>query len=195
LGALAQGKGQSWLLALPAIVYSLVSSQIAFFGGFEAAFPDPARAASVALNMIVDGGFQEIAFRGLLLLALVRAWGKTQRGTVKSVLVSALFFGGLHLLNLAAGARAPVTGLQMADTLISGVYYAALVLYGGNIWPIVLWHGLLNAIVSARAIGMPDFAETAAMWARMILFNLPLLIYGLYLLYRLRRRAVMPEAN
>ena len=86
-----------------------------------------------------------------------------------------------------------MTLLQIAETLMSGVTYAALVLYGKSIWPVVLWHGLLNATASARAIGIPDFEETVSMWVLTVLCNLPLLIYGVYLLRRLRPRPVVPD--
>ena len=156
---------------------------------------DPARAASVALNMMVDGGFQEIAFRGLVLYGLVRIWAGSKRGMFKSVLVSSVLFGGLHILNVVARGRGlPVTLLQIAETLLSGIYYAALVLYGQSIWPVVVWHGLLNAIVSARAIGLPDFQETVPMWTLILLSSLPLLIYGVHLLRRLPPRPVVPDA-
>jgi hypothetical protein len=189
------GGWRPWLLALPAIAYSLIVSQVVLFGGIGFDFPDPAHAASVALNMMVDGGFQEIAFRGVLLYGLVRLWADSRRGIVKSVLISSALFGGLHILNVFARGRAlPVTLLQIAETLMSGVTYAALVLYGKSIWPVVLWHGLLNATASARAIGISDFEETASMWAPTVLCNLPLLIYGAYLLRRLRPRPVVPDA-
>lgn len=194
-GAAMWDSWQPWLLTLPAIIYSLIANQIALFGGIELRFPDPMHAASVAINMLVDGGFQEIAFRGILLFGLVRVWGDKKRGIVQSVLLSSALFGGLHILNLASGAPLQVTLLQMTDTLIAGVYYAALVLYGENIWPVALWHGLLNAAASARAVGIPDFQETISMWTMMILFNLPLLFYGIYLLYRLEPRPVVSEVS
>ena len=189
------GRGwRPWLLALPAIVYSLIVSQLVFFGSLRFEMPDPAHAAAVALNMIVDGGFQELAFRGLLLLALARAWGSSRRGVVASVLVSAALFGGMHVLNLLARDKPlSLTLLQIAETTLSGITYAALVLAGGSIWPVVAWHGLLNALVSARAIGIPDFRETTSMWALVILANLPLLVYGVILLARQRPRPASPD--
>jgi hypothetical protein len=189
------GGWRPWLLVLPAMVYSLIVSQVVFFGATGFGFPDPVHAASVALNMMVDGGFQEIAFRSLLLYGLVRVWADSRRGIVNSVLFSALLFGGLHILNVLFRGRAlPVTLLQIADTLLSGVYYAALVVYGQSIWPVVVWHGLLNAVVSARAVGIPGFEETASAWALTVLCNLPLVIYGIYLLCRLQPRPIVPDA-
>ena len=184
-----------WRLALPAIVYGLIVGQVALFGDLGFDVPDPGHAASVALNMVVDGGLQEIAFRGVLLYGLVRVWGGSRRGIAASVLLSAALFGGLHILNVAGQGKAlPVTLLQIAATLLSGITYAALVLHGGSIWPVVLWHGLLNAAASARAVGVPGFEETTAMWVRVILYNLPLTLYGLVLLRRLRPRPVVPDA-
>ena len=194
-GITYRGGWRPWLFVLPAMVYSLIAVQYAFFGGIDFDLPDPTHAASVALNMIVDGGLQEIVFRGVLLYALVRVWADTKRGVIMSVLISSVLFGGLHILNLFVAGRAlSVALLQIADTVISGTYYAALVLYGQSIWPVVLWHGLLNAIVSVRAISTPGFEETVSMWTLFVLSNLPLLIYGAYLLYRLRPRPVVPDA-
>ena len=193
-GDRAPPRWRPWRLALPAIVYSLVAGQVALFGVLGFDVPDPAHAASVALNMIVDGGLQEIAFRGVLLCGPVRVWGGSRRGIAASVLLSAALFGGLHILNVAGRGKAlPVTLLQIADTLLSGITYAALVLYGGSIWPVVLWHGLLNAAASARAVGVPGFEETTAMWVRAILYSLPLTLYGLVLFRRLPPRPVVPD--
>lgn len=194
-GVTEPARWRPWLLALPATAYSLIVSQVALFRGMGLRIPGPVHAGSVALNMMVDGGFQEIAFRGVLLYGLIRVWGGSKRGIVQSVLVSAALFGGLHMLNVAArGRELPQTLLQIADTLLSGVYYAALVLSGGSIWPVVLWHGLLNAAASARAVGIPDFEETVSAWALVVLCNLPLLLYGVCLLWRLRPRPVVPDA-
>jgi hypothetical protein len=180
------GGTRAWLIAVPAIVYSIIVSQLAFFGSVLPVGTAIVAQAGTALNMLVDGGLQELAFRGVILYALVRVWGGSRRGLIASVIVSSALFGGAHILNVLVRGRAlPVVLLQIAETILSGITYAALVLYGGTIWPVVLWHGLLNAAVSATAVGIPGFEETASMWAWSLLANLPLVAYGGYWISRL----------
>jgi hypothetical protein len=50
----------------------------------------------------------------------------------------------------------------------------------------VVWHGLLNALVTARAVGVAGFEETTTMWLVQVLGGLPLLAYGAVLLRKLR---------
>ena len=197
------GNGRFWLRMLPLIIYCSLVFVVGFFWEFrgQVGLPELGVATAVTIESFIDGGFlQEFAFRALILYALVRLWGHTRRGLTMAVFISALFFGLVHFFNIinlfvpgADGAPVTVTMLQVLTTIISGVYLAVFVLYGGAIWPVVLIHGLGNAIVSVLAVGTPGFHETTSAWVISTLLLLPVLLLSLYLLRRMPLRSVDPD--
>jgi hypothetical protein len=125
---------------------------------------------------------EEVVFRGLVLQALVRAWGSAQIGIIKSVLVSSLFFCSIHLFDLLGGRSLSAVFLQSLEAFFLGIMLGALVLSGKSIYPAVLLHGILNlsAYLLIENTGGVEPASTS--WLLMSLFMLPLALYGLYLL-------------
>ncbi len=189
------GDWRLWGLVLVLMAYDVGAHMWAFFGDFRLPIENPAFAAVTALNHIVDGGLtQELVFRGLVLCALVQAWGRSRRALAKSTLVSSLIFGLAHAVNLvmvlATGDKAAaMVGMQMASTLLAGVYYAALVLYGGTFWPVAVIHAALNAAINVRAIATPGFEETMSAWVTIVLSQIPMVILGICLLMRASARS------
>jgi membrane protease YdiL (CAAX protease family) len=185
------GSWRAWLLVLPAILLIILWDIYVIFGEFSLTITDPALAGTLGLYHLVDGGlFQELAFRGLILYALVRFYGGTRQGTVKSVLLSAVLFSCVHLFNFLflladpSWKSAQVILLQVLETFFSGVFLAVVVLFVESIWPAVLYHGLLNAFVNVKALSVADFEETTSMWLLIILLQLPAILYALFLLQR-----------
>lgn len=86
------------------------------------------------------------------------------------------------------GQPAPVVGLLVLDSFLAGIFYAAVVLRGRSIWPVVAIHLLLNAYVGARAVGVAGFEETTSAWMIILLLGLPLPVLGLYLLRGVNER-------
>jgi len=194
------GRIQQWLFVLPAIIYLLITNMYAIFGDFGFQIQDQTLAGVIAFENLIDGGlWQEITFRGVILYGLIRAWGNSKQGIFKSVIVSALMFGVLHSLNLIniafdGGKPVSMTLFQILDTFLSGIYYGFFVLLTGSIWPMVILHGLQNALVNVKAVFIPSFAETTSMWVQIILFDLPMVIYGLYLFRKITPRSISPDA-
>jgi membrane protease YdiL (CAAX protease family) len=123
---------------------------------------------------------EEVVFRGLVLHALIRNWGVTNRGIVKSVLVSALFFGGYHILYLA-GELPSVVFPRIIVAILLGILFEALVLRTGSIYPATFFHGMLN-VAGYLNLTSNAAAGTASSWLLLSLCLLPLALYGLYLL-------------
>ena len=189
------GDWRLWVLVLVLMVYDVGAHMWAFFGDFRLPIEDPAFAAATALNNIIDGGLtQELVFRGLVLCALVQAWGRSRRALIKSTLVSSLVFGLAHAINLVTvlvtgDKAAAMVGMQMVSTLLAGIYYAALVFYGGTFWPVAVIHAALNATINVRAIATPGFEETMSAWVTIVLSQIPMVILGVYLMLRKSARA------
>jgi len=189
------GDWRLWGLVLVLMVYDVGAHMWAFFGDFRLPIGDPAFAAATALNNIIDGGLtQELVFRGLVLCALVQAWGRSRSALIKSALVSSLVFGLAHAINLVTvlvtgDQAAAMVGMQMVSTLLAGIYYAALVFHGGTLWPVAVIHAALNATINVRAIATPGFEETMSAWVTIVLSQIPMVILGVYLLLRKSARA------
>lgn len=194
-GVTLVGSWQVWLLTVLLIGYDLYFFHKALFDSAAIQVPPVGFSLLVALRHFLDGGLlQEFVFRGLLLYAFVRLWGDTRLGLLKSVLLSALFFSLAHLLNLLTGRHYSLVLMLMLDTLISGVVYAALVLYGRSLWPVVALHASINATVNLRAWTIPGFEETMQMWWAVLAFQILPLLLGAILLYLTPTRPVVPEA-
>lgn len=82
------------------------------------------------------GFAEEAVCRGVILAALLRAWGGTPSGARRAVLVQALLFGAAHLVTLD-----PV--IVVASTVL-GFLFGAVVVRVGAIWPTMLFHAVGN---------------------------------------------------
>jgi membrane protease YdiL (CAAX protease family) len=87
---------------------------------------------------LLAGFVEETYFRGMMLRALL------MRGPWQAVIISSLFFGILHLLNLTAGANLAATLLQVVYAFALGMMYAALVVRTQTLLPLIVTHGLTN---------------------------------------------------
>lgn len=189
------GTWRSWLLVLPVLVYEILAHLYAFFGSFAFAVPESSLGQAVALNGAAAGLLEEIVYRALVLYVLMRLWGDSRHGILKSAFVSAMFFGSAHLLHLALGRPAPLVLLLFVSALLGGIYYAAFVQYGGSVWPAVMLHVMLNAVVGAQAVNNPQFAETVSGWLLVLALQLPAVVLGIVLILRVPPRPVVSAAD
>lgn len=186
---------KTWLLLLPAIVYKVGAVLYAYTGNLQYMFPGLELTAAVLFNQVTVGLIEETAFRGIVMVAMLKRWGDTKRGIVKSVLLSALIFGAPHLINVTTGKPLLPTILQCLGACLGGIIYGAFVLYGKSIWPAVFLHALVNAAVNVKVIGDPTYAETPSMGILYVLLSLPVVIYGLVLLRKVPLQPVVPDAD
>jgi membrane protease YdiL (CAAX protease family) len=187
------GNRRIWLITLLILVYTGMSALLAFFGALRVDLSLNPGTGPVLLHTMLAGVMEEILFRGLILYALVSRWGGTRRGTVSAVLVSAFLFGVLHFFNLLGG-PADITALQVTEAAASGILYGALVLTAGSVWPAVILHSLINLLVNIAVLNEPGFSVTPAQYLTLVLLDIPLVLYGFYLLTRTNlRSALHPE--
>ena len=150
-------------------------------------------AGVVALSQLTIGMVEETVYRGLVLYTFVRLWANTRWGLVASVLLSALFFGASHMVWVAFGKPVLQSTLLSLSAFESGVFYGAIVLASGSIWPAVILHGLVNAAVNVNLIGFPNYQETGKPGIRMVLLELPVVLFAIYLLYQIPSSPVIPD--
>lgn len=194
-GVSKRGTLAAWGIALIVLAYDLVTTSYALFG--SVALPglsDPVGSTSVAVNALMTGPLEEIPFRGMVLYAFMRLWGDSRRGVIKAVLTSSLLFGGMHIIHILLGRPVPQAMLVVVGAFLSGITYAAFVLRWKTLWTAVVLHGVTNAVVAMRALETPGFAEMVSGLGLMIALQLPLVVYGVYLIYRVPPQSVVPEA-
>jgi membrane protease YdiL (CAAX protease family) len=193
-GFAQSGGWQSWLPILLLLVYTVVAAIHAYAGDFRFDLSKPKLVGVVALNMMTIGLVEETVYRGVVMHGFVRLWGDSRWGMVGSVLLAALFFGASHMIWAAFGKPALQTTLTSLSAFQAGIYYGAFVLTSGSIWPAVLFHGLVGAAVNVKVIGEPEYKETVSSGVRMVLLNLPVVIYAVYLLWKVPLLVVIPNA-
>jgi membrane protease YdiL (CAAX protease family) len=195
-GVTKRGALWGWVITLIVLAYDLVTTTYALFGSVVTfGISDPMLSASVATNALVTGLIEEIPFRGIILYAFVRLWGDSRRGVIKGVFYSSLLFGGLHVIHILLGRPVPQAILVAMGTFLSGILYAAFVLRWKTIWTVVVLHGVVNAVVAMRVLETPGFTETVPALGLTIVLQLPLVVYGAYLIYRVPSQPVIPDAG
>ncbi|MBI1418536.1 MAG: CPBP family intramembrane metalloprotease [Limimaricola sp.] len=101
-------------------------------------WPGAADLAVMIVGYALTGFVEEALFRGLLIERL------RPRGARFAVVVSAVLFGLLHLVNIAfRGQVAPILA-QMVGVACFGIGYGALRLRIGTIWPLIVLHMLTD---------------------------------------------------
>lgn len=186
-GFLSLGKWQVWLIMVAASVFELALTLYVINGHF--AWRNLTNLANPPAYLLV-GLFEETAFRGLILYAFLRSWEDERFGVLKSVLISSLLFGIAHLATVMTGNTLPGAIFQASSTVISGILYAALVLYGRSIWPAVIGHFLVDGIGYGNLTYLPDYTQ-----ANLLIFiiQVPFLFLGLYLISRIPQQAQYPR--
>jgi len=184
-GYASLGRKQVWLLAIVMMIYNAVFAAYAFTGSFIFSLPSLNLTLAVIFFTFTTSLLEETMYRGLVLTALVKAWGSTRKGLFVVAIVSGLFWASLHLFNLVVSPF-PIVALQVLGMVIPGFVYAALVLYGRSIWPVVTFHWMVNLAVSLQAVQNPNFEETLPAWLIFNLIILPMVIVGIYLLRKVQ---------
>ena len=182
IGFTKTGRLRSWMLVLATLVYSVFCGNYSLFGDFDIIFQPSVLAGLITLKSLSIGLLEETVFRGIILFTLITHWGRSLRALTKSVILSSLLFGSVHLLNIAAGKPPVDTAMQVLNSSLAGIFYAALVLWVGSIWPAIFFHGMVDAFPNIRILTIQNFQETLVGTLILGLLQIPLLILGLYLI-------------
>jgi len=180
-GVTQAGSRQAWLLILAPLAYEIVVFAYAMTGDLDFSIPDPVLTAIVSAFLLTHAVFEELAFRGLVMHALLRARGASRRGIVLSAVVSALLFAGMHLVYVLGGDSLAVGLLRGVVAISLGIVFGALVVRGKSIWPAAVFHGVLNA---AGYVNLANSGSSpgAGDWLLLSVLTVPLAVFGLYLL-------------
>lgn len=138
----AKGK---WVVV--AIILPVTVSAVYLFlpGRFETQLLDIGTKAAFVTRGVFLAGFgagvvEEILFRGLLMNAVIRKWGRAVGIFAPSVL-----FASLHIIGMKFSLLSCVQ-VMVAGTLV-GVMFSLIALEGGSIWNSAIVHAFWNMII------------------------------------------------
>jgi membrane protease YdiL (CAAX protease family) len=180
------GSGPVWLLTLGGLIYFVCASLYAFYGKVAFDFSTLIRlpaARTTVLTQFVVGLNEEILFRGLVLYALARVWGNTKYGLIGSVLLTSLLFAVLHITQVFSHGVSPASAMILTlETLIISIWWGSLVLWGGSIWPAVMLHFAVSAMVVVQGLTVPVVEPNILAYRRLLWFSILPGVLGIGLL-------------
>jgi len=137
--------GKSLLIIIPALIISINNFPIiAFFDG-RATLEEPVyRLYLFLMECLSIGFFEEIIFRGIILVFLLKKLTNQKNGVFLSILFSSLLFGFIHIFNLYSGASIGDTFLQIGYSFLVGMMWSVMLLKTGNLWLTMLLHATFN---------------------------------------------------
>ena len=193
------GSWQAWLLALAGLVYVASASLYAFYGkvafDFSSLLRLPDARAALTTHFIASLS-EEFLFRGLVLYALLRVWGRTPQGLLGSVLLASALFALVHLTQVFThGVSLSAASLLILQTLVIATWWGALVVMGGSIWPAVILHFVVNAVVAVQGLTTPMVEPGILAYRQLLWFSLPLGVLAIGLLANTSLHHVAPETH
>ncbi len=97
-----------------------------------------------ALESLAIGLFEEITFRGVILLRFAESRRATHKGLLWSILLSSAVFGAMHAVNLLAGASPGAVLMQVGYSFLIGAMCAVVLFKTANLWLCVLLHAVYD---------------------------------------------------
>ncbi len=178
------GDHSIWVIVIVIFIYKVSLEIYAFTGEFSWMVTGQELSFATLIYFFPASLVEETMYRALLLIAMLSAWGSTKKGVFKAVLLSSSLFGLTHLLNLITEPSLAVV-FQAVIVTLPGIMYAALLVKGKSLWPVIIIHWLSNAAVNIKIAQNPDFQETFSMWLIFGVVLLPLVVYSYFIIRRL----------
>ncbi len=102
----------------------------------------------ICFNLLV-GLFEETLFRGIVFHGL-----RTAHSLWFAILASSLLFGLFHMVNLAIGQGWDITIFQVVNATALGIFFCAILLQSGNLWPAIVLHAVWNSYAMAGQLAV-----------------------------------------
>jgi len=136
---------KSLIIIIPALIISINNFPIIAFLDGRAVLTEPVyRVFLFFIECLSTGFFEEIVFRGIILIYLVRRFAHLKNGFLLAILISSIIFGLVHIFNLYNGASIIDTLMQIGYSFLVGMMWAVMYLKTKNIWLVMLLHATFN---------------------------------------------------
>lgn len=113
------------------------------------------------VECVAIGAFEELAFRGTVLLMITEKRRRTTGDLVIAILLSSAVFAVVHMVNLLVGADPGAVFLQIGYSFLIGAMCAVVLFKTANIWLCVLLHAVYDF-----GGNIAEVAHTAGRWDR-----------------------------
>lgn len=141
----AQPFYKSFIIILPCLLIAVNNLPIiALITGKAEVTATAMQITLLALSCVCVGLFEETAFRGIILPTILIKMPKNRKGIFLSVLISAAFFGLIHLLNLLSGASAISVIMQIGYSFLIGGMLGFVLVTTHNLWLCIALHAIYN---------------------------------------------------
>ncbi|MBE6584682.1 MAG: CPBP family intramembrane metalloprotease [Ruminococcaceae bacterium] len=135
---------RSVLICLPAFAVAINNFPFSRLISGGAVIDSPAwKIALLAMECLCVAFFEEMAFRGVVLLGLIGRRAKDRLWVFVSVVLSSVIFGLIHLINLYNSDPIAVI-LQIGYSTLIGAMCSVVLIKTANIWLCVALHGVFN---------------------------------------------------
>lgn len=144
------------------------------------------------VTVFLIGLAEEALFRGVIARTLLEHFGTSRAGVWKAVVVSGVFFGAGHAINLLESEPLGVL-IQCCITAALGMLYAAIYFRTGNLWVVVFLHAFQDtaALINTGLYdGMTSVSETVSSYDPSMLVSVLLYLVPIFFLLRKKR---LPE--
>jgi membrane protease YdiL (CAAX protease family) len=136
---------KSLLIMIPAFIVSVNNFPIIAFLDGRAILTEPVYQVYLYLiECFSVGFFEEIVFRGILLILLLKKFKNHPNKVLLSIVISSVIFGLSHIVNLFYGLSLGDTMLQIMYSFLVGMLWAIMFLRTGNLWLTMLLHATFN---------------------------------------------------
>jgi membrane protease YdiL (CAAX protease family) len=174
---LGNKKASALLYILPALAIAINNFPwVSFLAGDCSMSASGAEMLFYAFMCLCVGLFEEVAFRGCVLMLLLKKRTHSKLAVFMAIFWSSVIFGAVHLVNLFTSSPVAVL-LQIGYSALIGGMCSLVLLETKNIWICVFIHALYNfagGVVPRFGEGMiwtaPEVALTAALAVVVIVY-------------------------
>jgi membrane protease YdiL (CAAX protease family) len=186
-GTARSGTYQTWLFAIGGTLYFALASLYSFYGKLSFDFANLVNLSSsggIIVSRFANCVDEEMLFRGFALYILIQNRGKSIKGKAGSVFIISLIFALFHSIGALSSGFSLALGLLLLEALIISIWWAALVLKGGSIWPAFFAHFIINALVAVQGLSNRMIQPELNAYILLLLFSIPLGLIGFWLIIR-----------
>lgn len=185
---------------------AIIPIYLIIIGGLQLLYMDLSEVKSVDIILLffetISIGFsEEFVFRGLICAILIKEYIHKKNGILLSVLIPALLFGVLHILDFKIEHLASEIS-QLLYAIYFGVFFGAVLLRTSRLIPIAIIHGLIDFVFSFEfLLGEQLCGESLDPLSELIsavlssVVVLPLLIVGLLLIKKIKKEDILKKIN
>lgn len=136
---------------------------------------------TLALYCICIGIYEEFLCRGWLQNEFIERFGNDRKGVIKSIVISSLIFGLMHLSNISIQSTFD-TVLQIINALAMGMLLGSIYYKSNNIWTVIVLHALWDFCIlfTDHALLMDCSYTGTITLSSMIVSSLSIIITSIY---------------